>query len=138
MLLLLLVSNFTLHKNTNGESYNDLVDGTTDTTENEVEIKKKKGWPRQKGESGNKEWEDDEIIALIDTCSGIKQLFTCKHPKYMHDEKMKLLEKIKVILHENGIKVTVKQIMDKIHSLRNNYTAERRKEEAASKKSGSG
>ena len=51
---------------------------------------------------------------------------------------MKLLEKIKGILHENGIKVTVKQIMDKIHSLRNNYTAERHKEEAASKKSGSG
>ena len=86
-LLLLLVSNFTLHKNTNCESYNDLVDGTTDTTENEVEIKKKKGWARQKGESGNKEWEDDEIIALIDAWSGIKQLFTCKHLKYMHDER---------------------------------------------------
>ena len=63
-----------------------------------------------------------QIFALIDTWSGIKQLFNCKHPKYhLHDEKMKLLEKIKGILYENGIEVTVKQIMDKIHSLRNYY-----------------
>ena len=51
---------------------------------------------------------------------------------------MKSLEKIKCILHENGIEVTVKQITDKIHSLRNYYSAERRKEEAASKRSGFG
>ena len=70
-----------LHRNTNGESYNDLVDETTDTTESEVEIKKKRGEPRQKGESGNKEWEDDEIFVLIDAWSGIEQLFHCKHPK---------------------------------------------------------
>ena len=54
MLLLLFVSNFTLHRNTNGESYND-IDETTDTTESEVEIIKKRGQPRQKGESGNKD-----------------------------------------------------------------------------------
>ena len=35
------MSNFTLHRNTNGESYNDLVDETTDITESKVEIKKK-------------------------------------------------------------------------------------------------
>ena len=40
---------------------------------------------------------------------------------------MKSLEKIKGILPENGIEVTVKQITDKIHSLRNYYSAERRK-----------
>ena len=57
---------------------------------------------------------------------------SCKH---LHDEKMKSLEKIKGILHENGIKVTVKQIMNKIHLLRNNYSDERCREEAASKKS---
>ena len=51
---------------------------------------------------------------------------------------MKLLEKIKGILHENGIEVTVKQITDKINSLRNYYSAGRRKEEAVSKKLGSG
>ena len=45
---------------------------------------------------------------------------------------MKSLKKIKVILHENGIKVTVKQVADKTHSLRNCYSAERHKEEAAS------
>ena len=131
------MSNFTLHKNTNGESYSNLVDETTDTTE--VEIKKNRGQPRQKQESGNKEWEDDKIFALIDTWSGIKQLFNCKHPKYhLRDEKMRSLEKIKGILYVNGIEVTVKQMMDKIHSLRNYYFAERHKEEAASKKSGSG
>ena len=54
-----------LHRNTNGESFNDLVSETTDTTESEVEIKNKSCWPRQKGESGNKEWEDKEIFALI-------------------------------------------------------------------------
>ena len=51
---------------------------------------------------------------------------------------MRLLENIKDILHENGIEVTVKQITDKIHSLRHYYSAGRCKEEAASKKSGSG
>ena len=51
---------------------------------------------------------------------------------------MKSLEKIKGILHRNGIKVTVKQITDKSHLLRNYYSAERCKEETASKKSGSG
>ena len=51
---------------------------------------------------------------------------------------MKSLEKIKGILHENGIEVTVKQITDKIHSIRNYYSPERHKEETASKKSGSG
>ena len=45
MLLLLLVSNFTLYRNSNDESCNDLVDETTDTTESEVEIKKKKRKP---------------------------------------------------------------------------------------------
>ena len=50
---------------------------------------------------------------------------------------MKLLEKIKSILHEKGIEVTVKQITDKIHSLRNYCSAERREDEAASKKPGS-
>ena len=90
------VSNFTLHRNTNGESHNNLVDETTDTTESEVKIKKKRGQPRQKGGSGNKEWEDDEIFALIDAWSGIEQLFNFKHSKYyLHDEKKKLLEKIK-------------------------------------------
>ena len=63
------MSNFTLHRNTNGESYNDLINKTL---ESEVEIKKKKGRLRQKGESDNKEWEDDKIVALIDTWSGIK------------------------------------------------------------------
>ena len=51
---------------------------------------------------------------------------------------MKSLEKIKGILHENGIEVTVKQIPDKIHSIRNYYSPERCKEETASKKSCSG
>ena len=51
---------------------------------------------------------------------------------------MKSLEKIKGILHENGTEVTVKQITDKIHSIRNYYSPERHKEETASKKSGSG
>ena len=105
MLLLLLVSNFTLYRNTNGESYNDLVCGTTDTTESEVEIKKKRGWHRKKEESGNKEW-DDKIFALIDAWSGIEQLFNCKHLKYhLRVKKMKSLKKIKGILHENGIEV---------------------------------
>ena len=44
---------------------------------------------------------------------------------------------MKGILHENGIEVTVMQITDKIHSLRNYYSVKRCKE-AASKKSGSG
>ena len=96
MLLLLLVSNFNLHRNTNGECYKDPVDETTDTTESKVEITKKRGRPRQKGESGNKEWEDDEFFTLTGTWSGIEQLFNCKHPKYyLRDEKMKSLEKIK-------------------------------------------
>ena len=63
------MSSFTLHRNTNGESYNDLINKTL---ESEVELKKKKGRLRQKGESGNKEWEDDKIVALIDTWSGIE------------------------------------------------------------------
>ena len=50
---------------------------------------------------------------------------------------MKLLEKIKSILHEKGIEVTVKQITDKIHSLRNYCSAKRRENEGASKKPGS-
>ena len=119
---MLLVSNFTLHRNTNGENYDDIVDETTDTMESEVEVKKQRGQPRRNWKNGNKEWEDDEIFALIDAWSGIKQLFNCKHLKYhLCDQKMKSIEKIKGILHENGIKVTVKQIMDKIHSLRNYY-----------------
>ena len=105
------MSNFTLHRNTNYESYNDLIDETTDSTENEVEIKKKRDWPRLKRESGNKKWEDDKIFALIDAWSGIEQLFNCKYPKYdLRNEKMKSLEKINGILHENGIEVTMKQI----------------------------
>ena len=101
-LLFLLLSNFTFHRNTNGESYNGIVDETTDTTESEVEIKKKRGQPTQKGENGNKEWGDDGMFALIDASSGTKQLFNCKHPKYhLRDEKIKSLEKIKGILHEN-------------------------------------
>ena len=56
----------------------------------------------------------------------------------MRDEKMKSLEKIKGILHENEIEVTVTQVTDNIHSLNNYYSAEKRKEEPASKKSGSG
>ena len=136
MLLLLSVSNITLNKNTNGESYNNLLDERTDMMESEEEIRKKRGQPRQKEERGNKEWEDDKSFTLIDIWSRIEQL---KHPKYdLHDEKMKSIDKIKAILHENRIEVTVKQIMHKIHSLRNYYSAERCKEEAASKKSGSG
>ena len=41
------MSNFNLHRNTNGESYNDLVDETTDITESKVEIKKKRFRHRQ-------------------------------------------------------------------------------------------
>ena len=48
--------------NTNDECYNDLVQETTDTTESEVEIKQKRGQPRQKRESGNKEWKDMKKI----------------------------------------------------------------------------
>ena len=63
---MLVVSNFTLHRNTNGENYDDIVDETTDTMESEVEVKKKRGQPRRNWKNGNKEWEDDEIFALID------------------------------------------------------------------------
>ena len=70
--MLLLKSDFTLHRNTNGEGYNDLVEETTDTTESKEEIKKKRARPRQKGESGKKEWEDDENFALIDAWSDIE------------------------------------------------------------------
>ena len=77
-------------------------------------LRKKRGRPVQKGESGNKEWEDDEIFALTDAWSGIEQYFNCKDPKYhLRDEQMKSLERIKSIFHENGIEVTVKQITDK-------------------------
>ena len=78
----LLVSNVTLHRNEHGESFNDLVNETTDTTESEVKTKKKRGQPRQKGENANKEWENDEGFALIDAWSSIEQLFNCKHLKY--------------------------------------------------------
>ena len=78
----LLVSNVTLHRNANDESYNDFVNETTDTTENEVKIKKKRGQPRQKGENANKEWQNDEGFALIVAWSSIEQLFNCKHLKY--------------------------------------------------------
>lgn len=128
-LLLLLVSNFTLQRNINAESYNDLVDETTDTAESEVKIKKNRDPPRQKEKSGNKEWKDDESFVLIYAWSSIEQLFNAKHPKYhLRVEKMKLLPKIKDILHEKGIEVIVKQKTDKTHSLRNYYSAERRKE----------
>ena len=46
----------------NDECYNNLVQETTNTTESEVEITQKRGQPRQKGESGNKEWEDMKKI----------------------------------------------------------------------------
>ena len=58
--------------------------------------------------------EDDAIFALIDSWSGIEQLFNCKHGK-----------KVKGILYEKGIEVMVKQTAHKIHSLRNYYSAER-------------
>ena len=48
------MSNFTLHRNTNCGSYNDLVNEICDTMESEVEIKKKRDQPRQKEENGNK------------------------------------------------------------------------------------
>ena len=70
--MLLLKSDFTLHRNTNGEGYNDLVEETTDTKESKEEIKKKRARPRQKRESGKKEWEDDEIFALIDAWSDME------------------------------------------------------------------
>ena len=50
---------------------------------------------------------DDKMFPLIDTWSGIKQLFNCKHPMRPL-EKMKLLKKIKGILHENEIEVIVR------------------------------
>ena len=87
------MSNFTLHRNTNDESYIDPVDEATDT----------------KRESGNKEWEDGKMFALRDTYSGIEQLLNCKHPKYhLRDENMKSLEKRKGIIHENEIEVAMK------------------------------
>ena len=54
----------------------------------------------------------------------------------MRNENMKSLERIKGILHENGIDVKEKKKTNKINSLKNYYPAERRKE-AASKNSGS-
>ena len=113
---MLLVSNFNLNRNTNGESHSNLINETTDTTESEVEIKKKRGQPRQNREGGNKEWEDDKIFALIDTWSGIKQHFNCKHPKsHLRDEKMKSLEKIIVFFMKTesrlqGIKEQIKSL----------------------------
>ena len=65
--------------------------------------------PRQKGRVAIKV-EDDGILALIDSWSGIEQLFNCKHPKYHpHDEKIKSLENVKGILYQKGIEVMVKQ-----------------------------
>ena len=54
-----------------------------------MEIKKKRGRARQKCESGNKEWEDNEIV-----------------------------REDKEFFHEKGIEVRVKQIKDKTHSLK--------------------
>ena len=50
-------------------------------------LRKKRGRPVQKWESGSKEWEDDEFFALTDAWSGIEQHFNCKDPKYhLRDE----------------------------------------------------
>ena len=79
------------------------------------------------------------MFILIETWSRIDQLYNCQHPKYhLRDEKLKSIEKIRSTLIEKGIEVTAKQITDKLLSLRNYYSAERRKEEAAARKSGSG
>ena len=48
------------------------------------------------------------------------------------------MKKIRSTLTEKGIDATAKQITDKLLSLRNYYSVERRKEEAAARKSGSG
>ena len=100
---------------------------TQQPQEIEEEPTKKRGRPKQKGEANNKFWEDDEVFILIETWSRIDQLYNCKHPKYhLRDEKLKSIEKIRSTLIEKGIEVTAKQITDKLLSLRNCYSAERR------------
>ena len=79
------------------------------------------------------------MFILIETWPRIDQLYNWQHPKYhLRDEKLKSIEKIRSTLIEKGIEVTAKQITDKLLSLRNYYSAERRKEEAAARKSRSG
>ena len=64
------------------------------------------------------------------------QHFNWKHPKnHLPDKKVKSLEKIGIVLLQKNIDVKVKEITDKMLSLRNYFSAERQKEEDTSKKS---
>lgn len=78
------------------------------------------------------------MFDLIVAWSGMDQLFNYKRTKYhLRDDELKSLEKIQILLLED-IDIAVKQITDKMLSLRNCVSPERQKEEAAAKKSGSG
>ena len=101
--------------------------------------KKQRGRPKLSDSNANREWRDDEIYHLIEAWRGLEQLYNVRHPKYhLRDERLKNMNKLKDELLENGVEVTVDQISKKMVSLKNHFSSEKRKIEAASTKSGSG
>ena len=82
--------------------------------------------PKQRREATSKDRKDSNVFALIENWSAVDQLFNCKYPKYhLRYEKLKSLEKIRIMLLEKDTDVAVKQITDKMLSLRNYFSAER-------------
>ena len=82
--------------------------------------------PKQRRKATSKNREDSNVFAVIENWSAVDQLFNCMYPKYhLRYEKLKSLEKIRIMLLENDTDVAVKQITDKMLSLRNYFSSER-------------
>ena len=85
-----------------------------------------------------KEWDDEEIMLLIEAWKNEEVLYNIKHPfYYLKEAKSKAIVNIKRKLEAQNITVSIKTIIEKITNLRNYFGAQMRMVDA-SRKSGAG
>ena len=103
--------------------------GEEETNESNRDHKRPRGRPKYNGTfNANKEWSDEEIFLLIDAWRETDQLYNVKHPKYhLKEERTKNLRLLAEKLSEKSIEATIPQISNKMLSLKNHFSSEKRK-----------
>ena len=93
---------------------------------------------RTESKKKRKEWDDEEIMLLIEAWKNEEVLYNIKHPfYYLKEAKSKAIVNIKRKLEAQNITVSIKTIIEKITNLRNYFGAQMRMVDA-SRKSGAG
>lgn len=124
-----------IHSNYNNNSHSTSNGSTTPTQQTMVTSKRGRKTDREREESGGRrEWSDPEISKLMQLWREHEILYDTNHPLYyVQSERKLVMDQI-----SSDMEISVRDVNDKMHSLRTYYCSQRQRTESLEAKNGNG